>query len=672
MYSNAKRNSVALALGALLLFLVNFAIASRLFHLEFANHMGSVEALFIGLTRFFSDHGYSLTWFPYWYGGIPLHNTYPPGLMWLCMAAVKITGCSAARAYHFVIGLEYCLGPVTAYLLASVLSKRVVASFLAGLFYSLINLSAVFITEVGADVGGHWLSRRIQVLEPYGEGPHILTLVLLPLAILALHKALTKPRPVFYGLAIFAVAAVLLSNVMGALAILFGVYAYLVSRDEFFLSDWVYTFAIGVAAYAITSIWIPPSTVALMGERAKFVGGDYTALYQMAPIVYPMLFISVWALAYLLRKMRVDSSITFFLSAFSFFAFLALPAYWRNISFSPMPKRYHVELDLLLPFAIAIALSFLPWKKLPRAFAGIFALSILIATIFQVVHLRKQVGTMSASIDIAKTSEYKIAKQLNTYGMAGRVFVPGSSETWLMAFSDLRQFGGAFVQVVPSQNVNVGSYVILSSDGGAPNLPSGILWLQAFGVARVATTGPGSTDPYQAFQNPDKFKGVLKELWRDGGDAIFEVPHRTESLVHVLPKEALVSTVPVNGIDTPEIARYVDALTKETRDPSVQWQTPGLAHIKANVQPGDAISLQTTYGPGWNARIGGEKIAVEADGIGLMKILPNRSGPIDLTLEYNGGTEAAVTQALGSATLFGTILIAGILEWRKRNHAHRN
>ena len=363
----------------------------------------------------------------------------------------------------------------------------------------------------------------------------------------------------------------------------------------------------------------------------------------------------------------MESDVSFFAVALFLFAALALPAYWREISFVPMPKRYHVELDLLFPFALTLAIARLPWNTVSRVIPYAVALLLAGATVFQVIQLRRQTAQMCAPIDIAKSSEFKIAKQLASYSSKARVFVPGSAEVWLGAFQEIPEFGGGFVQAIPNQNSNVGSYVIESSDGGPPNPPDSVLWLQAFGVARVATTGPGSTEVYKPIQNPDKFKGLLKEIWRDGGDAIYEVPlHSDHSGTCSERGNALVVTTPINGIDVKELSRYVDALSRETKPVQIAWETPSLARLHANVASDDAVSIQVTYVDGWNARVGGEVVKVEPDGLGLIKILPNRNGDIDLTLEYTGGIEAGITKGISVVSILGTLLATGALEWTRR------
>ncbi len=657
MYSKRISSTGTALAGALLLFAFNAVIVSRLFGLEWGTHLGSVEGAYIALGKYFAAHGYSFSWFPFWYCGEPTQNTYPPLLMWITAAVKVISGWSAPRAYHFVSGLEYAVGPAAAFLLAWALSRKLFASFAGGVLYSIFNFSSFFLREVRSDVGGRFLSRRLQVLEPYGEGPHILTLILLPIAVLLLHRALTRNRRADYAIAIFGFAAVLFSNVMGVLATLLGVYAYLVTRDQIKLFDWVKSAFLAVVAYAIVTLWIPPSLTAVISERARLVGGDYTWAYQVAPLVFPMIFATALVIAYVLKRLNVESAVAFFIVAFFLFGILALPAYWRHIDFVPMPKRYHVELDMLFPFIVTLSLAALPWKQWP-AFAPKVAAGVLVLlAAANFGPLRRQARDLLQPLDITKTSEYKMSQEFARRGTAARVLAPGDVGIWMNDFFEIPQWDGGFVQAIPNDNQGAGGYLLQSNAGNELNLPASIAWLKAFGVARVGVTGPRSTEVYKPFENPNKFKGVLTESWRDGDDAIFEVPLHSTGLVHVVPAAAMPVHPPENGLDTKEMLVYINALEHEAREPKVEWLAPGSARIQAHVNPGDVVSAQISFVHGWHAASGGETLAVKADGLGQLQIIPTHAGDLDITLEYDGGWERILTRVISLGAISGTVLL---------------
>jgi hypothetical protein len=104
----------------------------------------------------------------------------------------------------------------------------------------------------------------------YGDGPHIAALALLALAILCIHVALQKRLPVWDLLAGLSMAAVALTNWLGAFALAAMAAAYLVRTR-----DWLRAAAIGAFAYVIACPWIPPSTVAAVRLNAQTVAGDF-------------------------------------------------------------------------------------------------------------------------------------------------------------------------------------------------------------------------------------------------------------------------------------------------------------------------------------------------------------------------------------------------------------
>src|SRR5271166_3301629 len=174
--------------------------------------MGSIEAAYISISHYILDNWRDLTWFPLWYGGIPFQNTYPPLLHFVVAGFAAFAGVSVARAHHIVTAVFYCLGPLTVYLLALRLTGSRWYSFWAGLAYSIVSPSAFLISSVRQDLGSVWSPRRFNVLNFYGEGPHIASLALLPLAIHCLDVALPKRKPWYYVLTAVSMAAVALTN----------------------------------------------------------------------------------------------------------------------------------------------------------------------------------------------------------------------------------------------------------------------------------------------------------------------------------------------------------------------------------------------------------------------------------------------------------------------------
>ena len=198
------------------LFLLNAAIAWRLYHVEYLSQTGSGESLTIAYARYARDHWPDLGWCRFWFGGLPFQNAYVPGLLLTSAAVSWIAHISAALAFHHVASVLYSLGPVTVSWLGYRLTRSASWSFYAGLAYSLISPSAFLAPEIRRDLGSLFWDRRLHSMAVYGDNPHVTSLTLLPLAVLALDLALEKRRPIYYVFAASALAAVPLTNWPGA------------------------------------------------------------------------------------------------------------------------------------------------------------------------------------------------------------------------------------------------------------------------------------------------------------------------------------------------------------------------------------------------------------------------------------------------------------------------
>src|SRR5919198_4878815 len=115
--------------SAAVLFLVNAYICRELFFTEYTHHLGSIEAAYIGISRYVMEHTRDLSWFPLWYCGVPFQNTYPPLLHVIVAMTAWLLGISPALSHHAVTAALYCLGPVTLFFLARELSENAKLSF---------------------------------------------------------------------------------------------------------------------------------------------------------------------------------------------------------------------------------------------------------------------------------------------------------------------------------------------------------------------------------------------------------------------------------------------------------------------------------------------------------------------------------------------------------------
>ena len=87
---------------AIALFALNALVCRELFTIEYTKFLGSIEAAYIGISRYAIEHPFEWGWFPQWYGGIPYHNTYPPLLHLIVAAVAWLLGISTGLSHHAV------------------------------------------------------------------------------------------------------------------------------------------------------------------------------------------------------------------------------------------------------------------------------------------------------------------------------------------------------------------------------------------------------------------------------------------------------------------------------------------------------------------------------------------------------------------------------------------
>ncbi len=639
------------------LFLVNAYVVHELFLTEYTAQMGSIEAAFIAIARYAMDNWRDLTWFPLWYGGIPYQNTYQPLLHLTVAAVAKLSGSSPALAYHAVTATTYCLGPVTLFWLAWKLSGSRAYSFLAALLYSVFSPSALLISAVRHDMGSVFNPRRLQALVQFGEGPHVTSMALLPVAVLCLHNALEKRRPAQYMLAALSLAAVALTNWLGAFALAAAVLAYLLARAP--RSDWkawAIAAAIGVYAYAIASPWIPPSTLGIIRTNAQQTGGNYGMTLQhlkYAGLVLIALVLIECAFARWKPPEVLRFAVVFCFSV----ATLSLVWEWFGVAIMPEAKRYHLEMEMALSLAAVFALKPL-LDQLSGSRRALLVAGFLLFTVLQLKTYHGHAEYYGRPIDIRTTFEYQTAGWFKENMQGRRVYVPGTVSYWLNAFTDTEQYGGGWDQGIINSREPAVAYQVYSGEGTDREGQVGAAWLRAFGVHAVMTGGPNSRETYKPYRNARKFEGIFTEVWREGDDAIYEIPARSASLAHVVRPEDMVARKPTGGIDIEPLAPYLAALDNPDLPlADFRWRNRHEAAISADLKKGQLLSVQISYHTGWRATVAGQPRRTYGDNLGQLAVEPACEGRCTVDLFYDGGLEMRILRLLSWSALAAGLLL---------------
>ena len=142
---------------------------------------------------------------------------------------------------------------------------------------------------------------------------------------------------------------------------------------------------------------------------------------------------------------------------------ITLTSAWYGKSIVPQPMRYHLEMEMALAMLAAVA-TYEVFKHRPRAamVAGVVLTILLVAPVKTV---RRYARAVITTIDISKTSEWKTAEWLNQNWSGERVMVPGSTSFWLTAFSDVPEMDGGFDQGITDRELPVATYGLTAMAG---------------------------------------------------------------------------------------------------------------------------------------------------------------------------------------------------------------
>ena len=641
-------------IAPLAILLLNVWIAGRLFHVEYSANLGSNEGEFIAIARGVANHWGDLRWWPEWSLGLPFQNTYLPLLQAVVGVFSRISGHSPALSFHQVSAAFFCLGPAFLYLMACAMTRMPWASFLAAAAYSAVSPCAL-LPAFRTDLGGLWNLRRLQILAFYGEGPHTASMAMVPLAILFLYLAMARGRLWHKVLAGIFLGAAVLANAFGSVILAAAAAALLASvRTERFWRNLLLAAAIGGLTYCWISPLAPPSVISAIRMNSPTVDGDFR--FTMRSAVGVATLAAGFALAWwMTRKGRAPAHVRcFLLFAWLMTATVALGSL-AQIYVVPQPHRYQIAMDMSLCLLAVFGGAEAVRRISPRALT-IAAVVLTLALAVQARHAVRYGRGQIRSTDVTKSSMYKLTRWMDANLRGARVMVGGSYSFYFNDFSDTPQLHGGQDPMLPNFMLRIAVFTIYSGmNAGARDGEIAMLWLKALGAHAVSVPGPHSDEVYKPFADPRKFEGLLPVLWREGDDTIYGVPARSDSLAHVMAAGDLVRDPPVNGLDTAQLEKYVAALDAPAYpEAKWRWTSRHSAVIDAAVAPGQVISTQVTYTPGWRAS-GAE---VSQDGLGLVVLKPTCQGSCEIVLTYDGGLEWRITCFFSLAAMLVVLCLA--------------
>lgn len=610
------------------IFALNAVICAPLFRVEYLDDLQSNEGSWITFARFLSQNWPHVSWFPWFNAGMPFEDTYLPFVSGLVAILSTATRCSPAHAFHFVAALAYSLAPVFLFLFALGVSGRLAPSVWAAILWSLLSPSIVF-PQLLHDLGTPWGLRRLHNIVIYGETPHNVAICLLPISLLFTWRYLETPTIRKFALAALAAAAVMLTNVFGVVVFFVSSLILFAARKHLAWKPFAAICGIQFAAYLAICRFLPPSVIRLLETNSQLVGGDYrfSSRTLLFGACFAAFLVVLWA-----ASRRVSDPILQFAILFSacFGGIAALG--FAGINLMPQPTRYHLELEPGLCLIAAFVLL-----RVPSRAVIVICVPLLAWIAIKDYHFARN---LIHPVDIAQSAPYREARWISSHLPGQRVLVAGEAEWLFNLFSDNPQMGAGHEPTAPNWIQRVAVYTIFTGqNAGTQDAAISILWLKAFGVGAIVVPGKESKDHYHAIANPNKFDGLLPLVWREGGDSIYQVPLQSTALAHTIPKSAIVTRQPANGLDIAGVRAYVDALTPA----DIAWENPDHARIAAKMDSSEVLSIQITYDPGWEARVGGRVAATSADQLGFIVVDPQCEGDCLVDLEFTGGRERNVT-----------------------------
>jgi hypothetical protein len=642
----------------LILACVNIYICRKAFVTESNGHWNSIHGQWISLARIAALDWLRPTWWRYWGGGAPLEFTYAPLIPALISVINRVFHLSPALALNVLTASIYCLGPLAFYLLSWRLSRLPGYSFAAALAWSLASPVALLIPDGNFLLSSLWSARRLHLAFDWDELPHLASLTLLPLAVWSLACALQSRRLRDYATAGFAMSGMMLANMFGVVLTGLVVLTVPLAMDRRFrLSLALRAVLTAALAYVVVSPWVPPSL--LMTIRSNAARNGEGASSAESAIALGIVGVSFWIVWCLLAR-YANRWPTRWMCLFGCVAIL-IPALgqYGHMHFLPQPNRYKVEAELAIVWMMVFALRPVI-ERVPARVRILLAFPLMFLAGKQMLSLGLVAERLTTPVDVKQSIEYRSAQWVAENLPEQRVMMGGSMGNFLNAFTSMGQLSAQPYTTAPNWEEQIAVYTIYTGqNSGDHDGEFSLLWLKAFGVQAVAVPGPRSPEYWKPFTSPRKFEGMLPVLWRENDTTIYRVPQRFASLAHVMRPDQLVRRAPIHGLDTDDVQRFVTALDSASRQAVMEWHGANRVRIRALLKPGEIVSTQINYHPGWHATVKGGDRPVHADGIGLMVVNPDCLGDCEIILDYDGGWSSRLCRAASRGILL--LLLAASL-----------
>ena len=602
-------------LDCLLLFLCAATLVRPYFVNKYTDQWASIESTFISDARFLMAHWPHPQWQPLWYTGTRFDYIYPPALRYGTAIVSMATGFWPVKAYHFYTMFFYCLGIVGVYFLMRAAGRARGFAFLGAAATALMSPALLFMKDMRLD-SEHLVPVRLTVLLRYGEGPHIAALALIPFALAFTWLALDRRRSAWVALAAISCAAVVSTNFYGAtaLAMFYAilVWSFWITRRHSKLATTA--ILIPLLAYGLTAFWLTPSYLRITAHNMQYLPEHGTGTMWSLWVAIAV----ATAYVYVTRKLaqsRAERAWPLFIGGLVlFFSLDVLGHHYFGFNVAGDPHRLVPELDLALVLGAALLLEWL-WNRRHRAARVAVCVIFAAALATTTGYIHRAWHVMARWPDYRTRVEYRVTDWLWTHMPDARVCSAGTVRFWFDAWHDLAELGGGSDQGLLNPVVQDAQWDV--SQGSDP--ASLLLWLRALGVDAFYFAGPTSEEPYKDLGHPERFAAV-PVLFDDGqGNLLYGVPRRYAARARVVDSARLSAQHPPRSIE--DLRAYVDVVENGPDSPAtLEREGTDAMLLRARVGPGQAILVQESYDPAWQAWSNGQRLPLHADAMGFMVV----------------------------------------------------
>ncbi len=673
LFAGSQAYLADLMLG-LLLFIITALTIFPFFTGDYTNIWGSIEAAYISDAIFVSNNFPNVGWYPFWYGGLPFHLSYPPLFICLVASLHAVSSLSIAHSYRILSGIGYSAAPVALYLLAKSLTKRKLPSFLSGLIYSSVPTFLPLPYSLGPS--------HVGVLTVYGEGPHLFGFTLMLLALWQLLNCMNKPTKLRCLSTSALIASVALTNPIALYALALLVIVAFVTEIIYRNDQGLRPFAVaGLTGYGLVAFQYDLEFMLASAQGSTETTGLRYSLILLLAMLIAIVLVRRFSSRYLSRWPNTKASL-FVALWLILFGTIIITYVWFNLpSLAPQPYRYVPEFDAGVSLLIGLVIM-----KVDKTVLGLrgmgserirrvrraWILGALLILLFVNVILLLPISLSETlpSNSLVNVPEYQIASWLSTHVTDQSVFATGTAAFWLNVFSNVRQIRGGSDQGATNSWWDDVNYQIATG----PDPAISILWAQAWNVKYVIVTFPNASTLYHDYTHPNKFANVLPLRYYFKGFGIYEVPLARPGLVEDISTQGALSLSPITGVlDTQDLSAYVKLAQNPTNSTGVRVTytmiNPDLLQVSVSgALPDTAILVKMTYDLRWHAELDGKPVGIQQLGPDFMVTYPQTKGNYQLTFHFGRSEGETIGLYLTMATI-AIVIIDSVLSYRRKRRS---